>query len=311
MRLLKATGVTLLVLAVALVWTFLPQRLDFEAMSAELLPPANPPPEMRLSLLPTGRMHSQAIFAYRGGSPFDARDFSMSGILVQHPRGDLLFDTGFGRHVVDHAETLPLLMKLTTRYSVGTPIADQFSAHGYEPAQLAGIVLTHAHWDHISGVPDLPGVPVWLDTAEQLFIDGDKPMAQLAHSLLPMPTRTYGFDEKPYLGFARSFDVWGDGSIVLVPAGGHTPGSVIAFLNLPSGKRLALIGDIAWQTEAIEIPAERPWVSRMLVDDDAGAVREQLRHLAAIHQRFPEIQMVPAHDARVAAGLPQFPETTR
>ena len=62
MRLLKATGVTLLVLAVALAWTFLPQRLDFEAMPAALLPPANPPAEMRLSLLQTGRMHSQALF---------------------------------------------------------------------------------------------------------------------------------------------------------------------------------------------------------------------------------------------------------
>jgi glyoxylase-like metal-dependent hydrolase (beta-lactamase superfamily II) len=37
----------------------------------------------------------------------------------------------------------------------------------------------------------------------------------------------YGFEGSPYLGFPESHDVYGDGSIVVVPAPGHTPGSVI------------------------------------------------------------------------------------
>jgi N-acyl homoserine lactone hydrolase len=45
--------------------------------------------------------------------------------------------------------------------------------------------------------------------------------------------------------------VWGDGSIVLVPAPGHTPGSIVAFIALPTGKRYALIGDLTWQLEGV------------------------------------------------------------
>ena len=40
-----------------------------------------------------------AAYGYRGGSLFGARDFSMAGALVKHPKGDLPIDTGFGRNI--------------------------------------------------------------------------------------------------------------------------------------------------------------------------------------------------------------------
>ncbi|HMM68759.1 MAG TPA: hypothetical protein PKC03_17640, partial [Dokdonella sp.] len=108
-----------------------------------------------------------------------------------------------------------------------------------------------------------------------------------------------------YLGYAQSFDVWGDGSIVVVPAPGHTPGSVVIFVNLPT-VRYAFVGDVVWQSEGIERPAERPWISRHLVDFDASQVREQITRLAALHRKFPQIVMVPAHDARPTKAMPRL-----
>jgi len=227
--------------------------------------------------------------------------------LVHHPKGDLLFDTGFGRNVDEDAKTLPFLMKTMAKYHKGKPIVDQFAANAYDPKQLAGIVLTHAHWDHISGVADLPGVPVWVDQPERDFIASDLPMAALAHRMADVPYKIYSFDNGPYLGFEKSLDVWGDGSVVLVPAPGHTPGSIIAFITLPSNSRYVLLGDLVWQTEGITIPAERPWISRRLVDWKEAEVRTTIEHIAAIHSRFPQIRLVPAHDARVARELPQYP----
>jgi N-acyl homoserine lactone hydrolase len=100
--------------------------------------------------------------------------------------------------------------------------------------------------------------------------------------------------------------VFRDGSVVLVPVPGHTPGSVIAFVNTPDNKRYAFVGDLVWQREGVELPAERPWLSRRLVDDDEAAVRREVARLHRLAQRNPDLVVVPAHDRRVLDTLPAF-----
>lgn len=303
------TGVVIVLLAgvVALAWTFRGARLPVSSEPIGELPRANPPPGMSISAIGTGAMRSRAALAYRGGSFLEARDFTMTAVLVRHPRGDLLIDTGFGRNVAAHAHTLPWLMRAFSTYTATAPAIERLASGGYDPARLAGIVITHAHWDHVSGVPDFPGVPVWTNADERSFVASGAPLAEVMRSFGVTNVREYAWDGGRYLGFPRSRDWYGDGSIVLVPAPGHTPGSVVVFLALPSGARYALVGDLVWQREGLDLPAERPWISRRLVDGDAAAVRAGISRMAAIHARFPQMVMVPAHDARAAAELPQFP----
>jgi hypothetical protein len=45
---------------------------------------------------------------------------------------------------------------------------------------------------------------------------------------------------------------------------------------------------------------------RRFADDDPGQVRDNLLRMAAIAERFPQITLVPAHDARGFAGLPRL-----
>jgi glyoxylase-like metal-dependent hydrolase (beta-lactamase superfamily II) len=304
--LLTIVAVALAAGAAALGWSFAPERIPVSREELGALPEARPPPGMTLSVLPTGAMRAKAALAYRGGSFSEARDFAMIAILVQHPRGDLLIDTGFGRDVAAHARTLPWLIRALSTYSAGTPAAEQLRAARSPPGRPSGIVITHAHWDHVSGVPDFPGVPVWMNREERRFVESGAAMGSLMRSFGERDVREYAWDGPRYLGFTRSHDWYGDGSIVLVPAPGHTPGSIVVFVALPSGARYALVGDLVWQREGIELPAERPWISRRLVDVDASSVREGISHLAAIHSRFPAMVIVPAHDARAAAELPRF-----
>lgn len=303
----KSILLLMLAAVLALVWTFMPVRLGPVPELAGELPPASPPKGMSLSALPTGIMRSQAGLAFRGGSFTDERVFVMTPVLVRHPRGDLLFDAGFGRAVDAHVASLPWLARQFTVYEKGRPAAEQLSAGGLDPLTLTGIVLTHAHWDHVSGLDSLGAVPVWLPAAEEGFIAGDNEHAALARQMVRTPAHTYDFDDGAYLGFPRSHDVWGDGAIVLVPASGHTPGSVIAFITLPSGARHALLGDLVWQLDGVTRPAERPWIARRLIGEDSAQVRENILRIAAIHQRFPQIRLLPAHDAAAMAGLPVFP----
>lgn len=305
-------GTVLLLLAGigALAWSFTPATLEVPALAIESLPAASPPQGMWLSMLPTGSIRARAGMAYRGGSFDDEREFVMPVILIRHPRGNLLVDAGFGRGVDAHVESQSLLMRTMTEYRKGTPAIDQLESKGFRAADLAGVLLTHSHWDHVSGLADLDGVPVWVNGAERERID-NRGRKELIGQLAALDYRVYDFTEAPYLGFPRSYDVWGDGSIVIVPAPGHTPGSVIVFVNLPSGTRYALLGDLVWQLEGIQLPAERPWLMRRLLGEDDGLVRKHIVHMAALHRRFPEIRLVPAHDARAVAKLPVFPALVR
>jgi N-acyl homoserine lactone hydrolase len=290
----------------ALGYSFYPVALPVGEAPDISLPSANPPAGMRIAVLHTGKMLSKAGFAYRGGNLLEPREFGMAGILVQHPKGNLLFDAGFGSRLEEHFTTIPLLMQLMSRYERETPAVEQLRAAGIEPASLMGVVLTHAHWDHVSGLQDMPGVPVWVTQSELAFINSDDAATALARSFGDINYKTYAFSDGPYLGFPASLDVHGDGSLVLVPVPGHTPGSIIAFVTLPEGRRYALVGDLVWQREGVEIPAERPWLSADMVDNDMQGVRQWIVHMHHLSRLMPDMVVVPAHDRRVQETLPRL-----
>jgi glyoxylase-like metal-dependent hydrolase (beta-lactamase superfamily II) len=304
-RLRKTLGLLVVALGIFLN-TFRASPLPAPAPFDGAIPTANPPPEMALFALPTGVTHRSAAFAYRGGSFRDAREFSMVGLLVRHPRGDVLIDTGFGKDIDAQLELMPSWFQAITSYTRGRSAGEQLDAARYDRSKLRAVILTHAHWDHTSGMSELAQAPVWVTPDEHRFITDGGWITSVARSQTTVRYEEYAFDGGPYLGFPKSHDVYGDGAIVIVPAPGHTPGSVIVFLSLPTGRRYALVGDLVWQREGITEREERPWLQRTLGDGDAEGVRESILRMSALHARLPDLVLVPSHDARGFADVPLF-----
>ncbi|MBP6546524.1 MAG: MBL fold metallo-hydrolase [Phenylobacterium sp.] len=275
-----------------------------QAAPPPLPPTANPPAGMTIGVVPSGSTQSSAGQAFEGGRGGDRRTFVAGAILVDHPKGKLLFDAGYGRDLAQHFKTAPALMQAIIKPQLTTPVAEQLAASGIAPASLKSVVLTHAHWDHVSGLEHFPKTPVWVSKAELDFVKGGDRSAELARRLGVANYRTFGFPDGPYLGFATSWNVFGDGSVVLVPSPGHTPGSIAAFVNTPDGKRYVLVGDTAWQTEGVDLPAQKPILARSLVDHDAPGTWAALQRLHAAKQALPDLIVVPAHDDRVWKTLP-------
>lgn len=277
-----------------------------QAAPPSLPPTAHPPAGMTIHAVPSGATQSSAGQAFEGGRGEDRRTFVAGAILVDHPKGKLLFDAGYGRNLAEHFKTAPALMQAIIKPQLTSPVAEQLAASGIELASLKAVVLTHAHWDHVSGLEHFPKTPVWVSKAELDFVKGGDRSAELARQLGLVNYKTFGFPDGPYLGFTTSWNVFGDGSVVLVPSPGHTPGSIAAFVNTPDGKRYVLVGDTAWQSEGVDLPAQKPMLARSLVDHDAPGTWAALQKLHAAKQALPDLIVTPAHDDRVWKTLPRL-----
>jgi glyoxylase-like metal-dependent hydrolase (beta-lactamase superfamily II) len=306
------TKLALLVVAgllAALAWTFVKRPLPVPKAMGTTLPPAVSVDGVSFSVIRGAEMKSQEGFSVRGGSLTKSLITGLAAFMVDHPQGRLLIDSGVARRVREHLETTPLLMRTLASLTVKQPTIDALAARGLQPSDIRGIVLTHSHWDHVSGLADLRGVPAWITPEELAHArsddDGGKLYRQLeAEGLFPLHDLT--FPDGAYGPFAVSRDFFGDGSIVIVPMPGHTPGSVGVFVSLPSGKRFLIIGDTSWTKEGVDWPAEKPWLARRMVDHDAAAVREQLVMLHQLQRSNPDLVIVPCHDARVHERIAEF-----
>ncbi|MGP3534421.1 MBL fold metallo-hydrolase [Microbacterium sp. RD1] len=268
------------------------------------LPDAAPPAEMRLYQLPTGTYRTRAALAVAGGAVTEQRAFAATAVLIQHPKGDVLIDAGFGAGAEAHIDALPSFRRAP--HELADTASTQLSAAGYDRKRLLGVLLTHSHWDHVSGLDSLD-VPIWMTAAERKYAAQSKSDPVFETVSRGHEIEEYPFDGPSYLGFPSSYDFYGDGSVVIVPAAGHTTGSVIIFVTVPSGQRYAFIGDLTWQLDGITDRLEKPLMMRMLADSDAKQVRQDMERVMALQDH---LHVVPAHDMRGYQGIPLLKPST-
>lgn len=303
-----------LALVAGIVWSFTKRPLEVPSSSGVPLPALPNVEGVSVSVIPTAQIHSLEGFSVRGGSMLNGFTSGVAAFLVEHPRGKFLVDAGVGRDVESHLGTTPMIMRAVTDLELVQPTVDALKAGGLDPRRLSGIWLTHGHWDHVSGLADFQDqVPVWIteEELEYMWQDDSGQLFRELEAQFDLRIRKHQFTDGAYGPFPWSRDYFGDGTVLLLPLPGHTPGSLAVLVNLPSGKRYLFIGDTAWAKEGVEWPAERPFMSRELVDDDAQLVREQLVFLHKLQKTNPELVIVPAHDARVHALMAQFPNRER
>lgn len=268
-------------------------------------------PEVGFAVVSTGTLTVRQGLLFAGGDFFATVPNNYAGVLVKHRDTLLLFDTGLGRNVAEqYAADMPRWRRPFFRYEEPvTPVVDQLADAGLGPVDR--IVLSHAHWDHASGVPDFPGTPVWVSAEELGSIRN--PTSTLGG---PWPSQvsspdiawaTIDFDDPPFEGFERSADLFDDGTVVLVPMYGHTPGSVGMFVRVDSGARYFFVGDVVWTAAALAEGRPKHVLTRASVDHDVEATQRTIEQIREVMRRDPELVVVPAHDGVVQRSLGFFP----
>ncbi|MEK2645615.1 MBL fold metallo-hydrolase [Bdellovibrio sp. BCCA] len=258
--------------------------------------------KIRVTVLYTGTASPLEGSTIQGGSWFKKFPMVHPAFLIEHPKGIFLFDTGLGKTAKTQVQDMPWWARLATRFEQEETAVDQLKKLNIKPER---IIVSHVHYDHVSGLADMPEVPVEILPQELEFtkIKGASPAVFPSLFSDKTPWKTYELENKEYEGYSKSRDIFGDGSLVLVGMPGHTPGSVGLFINIGNKKRAFLVGDTVWNSEALENGLPKFWLSRKFADTNSDEVLERIKELQALHKKYPELLIVPSHDAKAVAAF--------
>jgi glyoxylase-like metal-dependent hydrolase (beta-lactamase superfamily II) len=170
-------------------------------------------------------------------------DFSVGCYLIAHPKGVLIWDAG----VVPDSAFKNDGQPATKFYGTATKsLTAQMASAGYTPADVNFLALSHYHWDHI-GNAALFSKSTWL-------------VERIEHDTLFGPTPPERTTPDQYQPLAKSktvylpnrdYDVFGDGTVVIKPAYGHTPGHNVLFVKLAKTGPIVLSGDLYHYPEEV------------------------------------------------------------
>jgi N-acyl homoserine lactone hydrolase len=219
--------------------------------------------------------------------------------LVEHPSaGPVLIDTGFhGSVAVSPRSNLGAFGTLIYRdidMRAEQAAAAQLRAKGIEPSSVKAVIMTHLHPDHASAISDFPDATFLVSSAEwEAAADAGRRdgyvRRQFDHGFDYRLVDFTSEDANSFAGFARAFDVFGDGSVRIVFTPGHTLGHLSVVLQTASGEVL--------------VAGDAIFMHRTLADDhlphllaDEHLFRRSLREIRQYAKETPDALIVPGHD---------------
>jgi glyoxylase-like metal-dependent hydrolase (beta-lactamase superfamily II) len=264
-----------------------------------LVPDAGLPPgtrTVRVEALPQVVRRAPAPFVVDGVWRPARVEVVLTAFLVRHPAATFLVDPGVCRDVERRAmRDLPRIVRPAIRPPAGLlGVREALDRTGTDASGIDFALPTHLHWDHVSGLLDLPGLPVRVHDREWSWAMAGEvaPVAGVRPALRERPVEPFALQDRPVLTFARSHDVFGDGAVVVVDLAGHTPGSVGVLLRTGDGPVL-LAGDAVWNRLQVEQARPKAGFPGSLFDADRAATLDVVRRLHAVRHR---VRVVPAHD---------------
>jgi N-acyl homoserine lactone hydrolase len=276
------------------------------------------PKVKNVSVVSTGRVYIRPQHRESDGSPrmwwlLTSRrwigPFPINVYVIEHEKGLVLFDCGQDRRSVTDPGYFPkgligFLYGRLAKFEIGPDetLSRRLASLGHGLDDVKLVVMSHLHQDHIGGLPELKEANIMV--SQQEWDELGKPMPEMDGFLtrhIDIPDLRWQKIEleptsDPSLApFAASYDVFKDGSLVLLPTPGHTAGSVSMLIRESAMPPMLLVGDVTYDVNLME--RERvPGVGTR------GQLIQSTRSINALKQRHPDLLILACHDP-AAAGM--------
>jgi glyoxylase-like metal-dependent hydrolase (beta-lactamase superfamily II) len=257
-------------------------------------------PAVQIYAMECGRIAfaDTAPFADDGAFNGVARDFVDPCYLIRHPEGDLVWDLGFPDAVSDMPDGLHIA-QLNAQVTMPVTLASQLEQLGLTPADVEYISISHSHFDHVGNAAMFAPTATWIvDADERAYMFRDEARADAESFAMVAPLE--GAETVLIEGDARH-DVFGDGSVVIIQAPGHTPGHTVLLVRTANSGNVLLTGDMFHMAES---RAQRTVPSFNVDRDQTLASMDLVESIAAEENA----RVVRQHVAEDFEALPRFPE---
>jgi N-acyl homoserine lactone hydrolase len=172
-------------------------------------------------------------------------DLSDPCFLVAHPKGTLIWDTGavpdaawnpVGHPVVQHVVLPDSQVRDVT---VVNSLTAQLAEVGYSPSDITYLARSHYHYDHTANANEF-AASTWLVRQ----VERDAMFAEKPPGVTQPSTYSALRQSKTVILKADEHDVFGDGTVIIKSAPGHTPGHQVLYLKLVKTGAVMLSGDL-------------------------------------------------------------------
>jgi len=231
-------------LVVALIFATLPRAAGQTDTSPTRR--AQPPRSLRLYVFDCGTLHiaDMSRFSLKP-EEVATTDLSVACFLVTHPKGTLIWDTGAvpdsSWKPTGAASTQHVMLPDSQQRDVtlSKSLTVQLADVGYSPPDITYLALSHYHYDHTANANLFAGATWLVRQEERDAMFAEKPPGTTQPS-------TYAAlrNSKTLIIKTDDHDVFGDGTVIIKWAPGHTPGHQVLFVKLPKTGPVLVSGDL-------------------------------------------------------------------